>query len=172
MICKFFKEHKGGGVASINYLLDKRTLQGTARVLKGDEFLTRELIKSMSQKHKTCMGVLSFEEENIKEEHKKEIMESFENALLTQEMQGRYNILWVEHTDKGRLELNFVIPKIDLESKKAFNPYFHKADNKRIEIWGDFVNLCYGFTNPKDPKKNKPYKEVKKPSNFLKIMKS
>ncbi|MFK0518742.1 mobilization protein, partial [Campylobacter coli] len=63
MICKFFKEHKGGGVASINYLLDKRTLQGTARVLKGDEFLTRELIKSMSQKHKTCMGVLSFEEE-------------------------------------------------------------------------------------------------------------
>lgn len=87
-ICKFFKEHKGGGVASINYLLDKRTLQGTARVLKGDEFLTRELIKSMSQKHKTCMGVLCFEEENIKEEHKKEIMESFENALLTQEMQG------------------------------------------------------------------------------------
>ncbi|EKB1549280.1 TPA_asm: mobilization protein [Campylobacter jejuni] len=168
MICKFFKEHKGGGVASINYLLDKRTLQGTARVLKGDEFLTRELIKSMSQKHKTCMGVLCFEEENIKEEHKKEIMESFENALLTQEMQGRYNILWVEHTDKGRLELNFVIPKIDLESKKAFNPYFHKADNKRIEIWGDFVNLCYGFTNPKDPRKEQTIQGSKKAKQLFK----
>lgn len=62
MICKFFKTQKGGGVSSVDYMLNERVNQGTARILKGDEFLTRELIKSMSQKHKTCVGVLSFEE--------------------------------------------------------------------------------------------------------------
>ncbi|MBZ8200820.1 hypothetical protein HK935_09405, partial [Campylobacter jejuni subsp. jejuni] len=67
MICKFFKTQTGGGVSAINYLLDKRVNQGTAKVLQGDEFLTRELIKSMTQKHKTCVGVLSFEEKNISE---------------------------------------------------------------------------------------------------------
>lgn len=168
MICKFFKTQTGGGVSAINYLLDKRVNQGTAKVLQGDEFLTRELIKSMTQKHKTCVGVLSFEEKNISEELKKEIMESFENALLTPEMKGRYNILWVEHTDKGRLELNFVIPKIDLESKKAFNPYYHPADKKRIETWGDYINLRYGFTNPKDPAKEQTIQGSKKAKELFK----
>lgn len=168
MICKFFKTQTGGGVSAINYLLDKRVNQGTARILKGDEFLTKELIKSMTQKHKTCVGVLSFEEQNINEDLKKEIMESFENALLTPEMKGRFNILWVEHTDKGRLELNFVIPKIDLESKKAFNPYYHYADKKRIETWGDYINLRYGFTDPKDPAKEQTIQGSKKAKELFK----
>ena len=71
MICKFFKTRKGGGVSSVDYMLNERVDQGTARILKGDEFLTRELIKTMTQKHKTCKGVLSFEEKNIDENAKK-----------------------------------------------------------------------------------------------------
>ncbi|EAL6052139.1 mobilization protein [Campylobacter jejuni] len=168
MICKFFKTQKGGGVSSVDYMLNERVDQGTARILKGDEFLTRELIKTMTQKHKTCVGVLSFEEKNIDENAKKEIIESFENALLTPEMKERYNILWVEHTDKGRLELNFIIPKMDLESKKAFNPYFHPVDNKRIDFWRDFVNLSYGFSNPKDPAKEQTIQGSKKEKQLFK----
>ncbi|MBT0803915.1 relaxase/mobilization nuclease domain-containing protein, partial [Campylobacter upsaliensis] len=121
---------------------------------------TREIIKSLNFKHKVCAGCLSFEEQNIDENTKKEIMESFEETLLTPAMQGRYNILWVEHTDKGRLELNFVIPKIDLETQKSFNPYFHKVDFKRVDLWGDFVNLSYGFSNPKNPTKEQNIKNI------------
>ncbi|EAH6342840.1 mobilization protein [Campylobacter jejuni] len=168
MICKFFKTQKGGGVSSINYMLNERVKKGTARVLKGDEFLTREIIKSMSQKHKTCVGCLSFEEKNIKEELKKELMESFENTLLTPAMKGNYNILWIEHTDKGRLELNFIIPKIALESKKAFNPYYHTSDSKRIDLWCDFVNLNHNFTNPKDPAKENTLQGSKKEYELIK----
>ena len=168
MICKFFKTRKGGGVSSVDYMLNERVDQGTARILKGDEFLTRELIKTMTQKHKTCVGVLSFEEKNIDENAKKKIMESFENALLTPEMKGRYNILWIEHTDKGRLELNFIIPKMDLGSKKAFNPYFHHVDSKRIDFWRDFVNLSYGFSNPKDPAKEQTIQGSKKEKQLFK----
>lgn len=163
MICKFFRNEKGagGGILSVDYLLNKqRVKNGTARILKGDESLTREIIKSLDYKQKACVGCLSFEEKNIDENAKKEIIESFENALLTPAMQGRYNILWVEHTDKGRLELNFIIPKIDLETKKSFNPYFHKIDCKRVDLWGDMINLSYGFTNPKDPAKEQNIKNI------------
>ncbi len=155
MLVKFWGINQGGGDGdgSVNYLLNERVKQGTAKVLKGDANLTKSLLLSLTQKHKACVGCLSFEESNIDESLKYELMESFENALLTQEMQGRYNILWVEHTDKGRLELNFVIPKIDLGRQKAFNPYYHKVDLKRIDTWQNVVNLKYTFTNPKDTEK-------------------
>lgn len=155
MLVKFWGINQGGGDGdgSVNYLLNERVEQGTAKVLKGDANLTKSLLLSLTQKHKACVGCLSFEESNINDGLKYELMESFENALLTQEMQNRYNILWVEHTDKGRLELNFVIPKIDLGKQKAFNPYYHKVDLKRIDTWQNVVNLKYTFTNPKDLEK-------------------
>ncbi|WP_154437227.1 relaxase/mobilization nuclease domain-containing protein [Helicobacter pylori] len=169
MLVKFWGINQGGGDGdgSVNYLLNERVEQGTAKVLKGDANLTKSLLLSLTQKHKACVGCLSFEESNINDGLKYELMESFENALLTQEMQGRYNILWVEHTDKGRLELNFVIPKIDLGRQKAFNPYYHKVDLKRIDTWKDCINLKHNFTNPKDLEKqhNIQQHQTKNPQN-------
>nr|WP_172685957.1 relaxase/mobilization nuclease domain-containing protein [Helicobacter pylori]AJS10465.1 MobA [Helicobacter pylori] len=169
MLVKFWGINQGGGDGdgSVNYLLNERVEQGTAKVLKGDANLTKSLLLSLTQKHKACVGCLSFEESNINDGLKYELMESFENALLTQEMQGRYNILWVEHTDKGRLELNFVIPKIDLGRQKAFNPYYHKMDLKRINTWKDCINLKHNFTNPKDLEKqhNIQQHQTKNPQN-------
>ncbi|MGL2343984.1 relaxase/mobilization nuclease domain-containing protein [Helicobacter pylori] len=169
MLVKFLGINQGGGDGdgSVNYLLNERVDQGTAKVLKGDANLTKSLLLSLTQKHKACVGCLSFEESNIDESLKYELMESFENALLTESMQNRYNILWVEHTDKGRLELNFVIPKIDLERQKAFNPYYHKVDLKRIDTWKDCINLKHNFTNPKDLEKqhNIQQHQTKNPKN-------
>lgn len=68
-------------------------------------------------------------------------------------MKGRYNILWVEHSDKKRLELNYVIPKIDLVSQKALTPYFDLSDRHRIELWRDNQNILHGFSDPNDPAK-------------------
>ncbi|MGN8498034.1 relaxase/mobilization nuclease domain-containing protein [Helicobacter pylori] len=155
MLVKFWgiKQGGGDGDGSVNYLLNERVKQGTAKVLKGDANLTKSLLLSLTQKHKACVGCLSFEESNIDESLKYELMESFENALLTESMQNRYNILWVEHTDKGHLELNFVIPRIDLIAQKAFTPYYHSADITRIDIWKDYTNLKHAFTNPKDLEK-------------------
>ncbi len=169
MLVKFWGINQGGGDGdgSVNYLLNERVEQGTAKVLKGDANLTKSLLLSLTQKHKACVGCLSFEEPNINESLKYELMESFENALLTESMQNRYNILWVEHTDKGRLELNFVIPRIDLITQKAFTPYYHKVDLKRIDTWKDCINLKYNFTNPKDLEKqhNIQQHQTKNPKN-------
>ncbi len=169
MLVKFWGTNQGGGDGdgSVNYLLNERVEQGTAKVLKGDANLTKSLLLSLTQKHKACVGCLSFEEPNINESLKYELMESFENALLTESMQNRYNILWVEHTDKGRLELNFVIPRIDLITQKAFTPYYHSADITRIDLWKDCINLKHNFTNPKDLEKrhNIQQHQTKNPKN-------
>lgn len=154
MVVKFFANKKGGSSKAINYLLNEREQQGTARVLKGDPELTRQIINDIKFKQKTTVGCLSFEEQNISEDMKYQLMEDFEKHLLPG-MENRFNILWVEHTDKGRLELNFVIPKIDLESQKSLNPYFHKADLPRVEKWQDLQNLKYNYSSPKDPSKQR-----------------
>jgi len=152
MVVKFFGNKKGGSGASVDYLLNERQEAKTARTLKGDPQLTKDLIRSIERKQKVCVGVLSFEEKNIPEADKHKLMEEFEKTLLP-DMQGRYNVLWVEHTDKGRLELNFVIPKVELETGKALNPYYHKADMHRMEAFEQVHNLEKGWSNPQNPDK-------------------
>ncbi len=154
MIVKFLPTRNGGGLGSVNYLLNERQEQGTARILKGNEAQTRAIISQMPYKQKTCFGVLSFSEQanSISDETKLEIMRDFERTLLGDHMKDRVNILWVEHSDKnGRLELNFLIPKIDLVSGKSFNPYFAKIDQFNIDLWKRTINDEYGFTQPNDP---------------------
>ncbi|MFY9101058.1 relaxase/mobilization nuclease domain-containing protein [Aliarcobacter cryaerophilus] len=155
MVVKFFSNKKGGSVKALDYLLNHREKDGTARVLSGDEQLTRNIINSISFKHKVCVGCLSFEEENIDEDLKYKIMSDFEKHLLPSLESDQYNILWVEHVDKGRLELNFVIPKIELTRKIALNPFYHKQDLSRVDVWQNLTNLTHGFTDPKDPAKER-----------------
>lgn len=155
MVVKFFSNKKGGSEKALDYLLNEREKDGTARVLVGDEQLTRNIINSISFKHKVCVGCLSFEEENINEDLKYKIMSDFEKHLLPSLESNQYNILWVEHTDKNRLELNFVIPKIELSRKIALNPFYHKQDLSRVDTWQNLINLTNNFTNPKDPAKER-----------------
>jgi len=152
MVAKFFSNKGGGGVGAIDYLLDKnRVALNQARLLRGNEELTRKLIKLIDNKQKLTVGCLSFLEENIDEDLKFKLMDEFEQMLLAGLDREQYNILWVEHTDKGRLELNFAIPKLELKSKKSLQPYYHKSDLARLEMWQDMTNLKYTFHNPKNP---------------------
>jgi hypothetical protein len=154
MVVKFFGNSKGGSGASVDYLLNEREQAKTARTLQGDPKLTKELIRSIERKQKVCVGCLSFEEKNIPEADKFKLMDEFEKTLLP-DMQGRYNILWVEHTDKGRLELNFVIPRIDLETGKGLSPYYHEADAKGMRLFQQVHNLENGWSDPRDPSKER-----------------
>ena len=155
MIVKFLPSKSGGGIGSVNYVLNERVQQGTAKILKGDEAQTRAIISQITKKQKVCFGVLSFQESaaRISEQTKLEIMADFERTLLGDFMKERVNILWVQHEDKGgRLELNFIIPKIDLVTGTSFNPFFYsKPDLTRIDLWKKAVNLEYGFSDPDDP---------------------
>ena len=165
MLVKFLPTYTGGGLGSINYLLNERKAAGTARVVKGDENLTRAIIKGIDFKQKTCFGVLSFEEKHdfLTEEQKLKIIKDFERALLGEYMLERTNRLWVEHSDKnGRLELNFLIPKIDLVTGKSFNPYFDKYDQSRIDLFKRIVNDEYNLSSPDDPAREQTISASKK----------
>lgn len=152
MLVKFFKNKNGGSAAGIDYLLNKRVEQGTANLLKGNATVTRKILRSLTKKQKLCIGCLSFEEKDIDLDIKQKIIDEFER-LLFGEYKERFNILWVQHVDKGRLELNFAIPKIDLESGMSFNPYYDKVDRALIDAWQNLANSKFNFTDPKDPAK-------------------
>ena len=152
MLVKFFKNKNGGSAVGIDYLLNKRVEQGTANLLKGNATVTRKILRSLTKKQKLCIGCLSFEEKDIDLDIKQKIIDEFER-LLFGEYKERFSVLWVQHVDKGRLELNFAIPKIDIESSMAFNPYYDKVDRPLIDTWQNYVNLKFGFTDPKDPAK-------------------
>ena len=165
MLVKFLPTYTGGGLGSINYLLNERMAAGTARVVKGDENLTRAIIKGIDFKQKTCFGVLSFEEKHdfLDEEQKLKIIKDFERALLGDYMLDRVNVLWVEHSDKnGRLELNFLIPKIDLASGKSINPYLAKFDQHRIDLIKRMINDEYSLSSPDDPAREQTISASKK----------
>ena len=166
MLVKFLPTYTGGGLGSINYLLnERRKAAGTAKVVKGDENLTRAIIKGVSFRQKTCFGVLSFEEKHdfLTEEQKLKIIKDFEHALLGDYMLERTNRLWVEHSDKnGRLELNFLIPKIDLASGKSFNPYLALFDQHRIDLIKRMINDEYNLSSPDDPAREQTISANKK----------
>jgi hypothetical protein len=158
---------KGGSTAAIDYLLNERVEEGTAKVIDGNEKITRDIINSIQHKQKVCVGVLSFEEDDLPTDTKQQIMSDFEKTLLPGLTKGEdYNILWVEHTDKGRLELNYVIPKIHLPTQKALNPYYDRADRSRIEIFRDIQNDTYQLSSPLDPSKKQTLNNDKKINQF------
>ncbi len=169
MIVKFLSTRNGGGSGSIDYALNQKRIEnGTARVLKGDERMTRELVATITKKQKTSFAVMSFEEENIPEEQKRELMTAFEQTFFAGLRPDQYNVLWVEHTDKGRLELNAIIPKIELSTGKAYNPYNHKTDLHIKDLFTKSVNLKYGFTDPNDPAKTATVSGSKKQIRLFK----
>jgi len=169
MIVKFLRNKKGGSSKSIDYLLNKeRVKEGTARILSGDETQTREIIDAITKKQKVTFGVLSFEEANIPAREKKELMQEFEKTFLAGLDQEQYNILWVEHTDKGRLELNCIIPKVELSTGRSLNPYFNGSDFHLADLFQKKANLKYGYSDPKDPSKSQTVQGEYKKTGVMK----
>ena len=154
MLVKFFKYGSGNGKSAFKYLLNHRVQEGTSRVLRGNADLTLSIIQSLKTKKKYKSGCLSFEEENMTQEHKEKIMDFFEETIFPGISSENRNIVWIEHTDKNRLELNFVIPRVELSTYKAFNPYFSRTDEYRFNAFRDFINKKYELSDPMEKKKS------------------
>lgn len=114
------------------------------------------LIDSLDFTHKYTSGCLSFEEtpDQVTEQQKNDLMDGFEKTI-TAGLDDRVSFSWVQHIDKGRLELNFVIANVDLEHGRLFQPYVHKHDLWRVDAWKNIQNIEQGFTDPNDPAKKR-----------------
>lgn len=167
MLVKTTKTRAGGGLGScLDYLCgkaekgqkeaDRRGItRDGARLLAGDIDLTQEMINQAGARYTRShtAGVLSFEEANIPEAEKLAIMESFEKCLLPGLEANEYNILWVEHRDKGRLELNWVVPRIHTATDAHLQPYYDPVDRPRHKAWQEMINAKYGYSSPDEPEK-------------------
>lgn len=155
MIVKFFKKRGKGKASSckacIDYLLNKP--DDTAQILQGDPRLSQQIADSLDFANTYTAGCLSFEEKDLPENQKREIMARFEKAMFAGIEPEQYNISWVQHTDKGRLELNFVIPNVELTTGKRLQPYYDRADRPLVENFKQVINHEYGLTDPNDPTK-------------------
>ncbi|MDG2733307.1 relaxase/mobilization nuclease domain-containing protein, partial [Vibrio parahaemolyticus] len=127
MIVKFHARGVGKGSGPVDYLLGKQRDREGATLDRGSPSEVQELIDSSPYAKKYTSGVLSFEEFDLPREAKDHIMSSFEKALLPGLEADQYSCLWVEHRDKGRLELNFVVPNVELQTGKRLQPYFDRA---------------------------------------------
>lgn len=154
MIVKFLP-NKGGGScrATMNYLLGKDRDREHAKVLQGNPELTERLADNLEFKNRYTVGVLSFQESDLDETAKREIMASFEQSLFAGLDQDQYDITWIEHKDKDRLELNFVIPNVELTTGKRLQPYYDRIDRPLVENWKQVINHDYGLSDPNDPRK-------------------
>lgn len=159
MIVKFFKGDHSAVTNGLRYLEG-----GTKRrsvvplLLSGNPDITREWLKRASRFSKAfTYGCLSFEEADIPAHQKQQLMTSFEQTLLTGLTPEQYDIVWIEHRDKERLELNFHIVNMELTTGKALTPYVHRRDMVRIDTWKCIANDTFGFTDPNDPTKARTF---------------
>ena len=161
MIVKFFTNGTGGSKGVFDYLLkDKEQPDGKrlgAEVLRGDIDNQALLIDSLDFKQKYTSGCLSFTEtaNQVTQEQKNALMDGFEQTIRAGLDVDRVSVSWIEHRDKGRLELNFVFANVDLEHGRAFQPYVHSVDKRRVNAWKDMQNIEHGFTDPNDPAKKR-----------------
>ena len=118
MIIKIHSRGVGSGSGPVDYLLGKDRDREDARLDRGDPEQMIQLIDSSQFAQKYTSGVLSFAERDLDEHQKQQIMDSFERTLLPGLDKDQYSVLWVQHQDKDRLELNFVVANVELQSGK------------------------------------------------------
>jgi len=145
MIIKYFSSGSSS-CGAVEYVEKNET----AKTLKGNNNLTRDLIKNNTNKLKYRSGVLAFGSDRPTKKQVMEIIELFEESTFAGLDKDQYNSLWVEHNDKDNYHIHFVIPRLELSTMKAFNPHYHKADQKRLMLMQDYINREYFLINPYD----------------------
>lgn len=175
MIVDFFRHGSGLSKGCLDYLLGEDREREHAKVLSGDVELTAQLIDSSPFAKKYTSGCLSFYEHDLSDQDKQQIMQNFEECLFPGLEKDQYQILWVQHQDKvnqdtgqTRLELNFVIPNVELSTGKRLQPFYAPVDLNRVDLFKQITNTEHSLYDPDNPahrqlflnKKNLP-KDVK-----------
>lgn len=168
MIVQFFRYGNGLSKGPLDYLLGKDRDRDYAKVLQGDVSEVSGLIDTSPFAKKYTSGCLSFYEHDLSDQDKQQIMQNFEQALFPGMDQRQYRVLWIEHQDKKneetgkrRLELNFLIPNIEILTGKRLQPYFDRADRSRVDLFKKITNYEYQLHDADDPLYQQDIKHAK-----------
>lgn len=181
MIVEFFKHGKGSSKRAIEYLLGKDLNREHAKLLDGNIEEVAELIDSSPYSKKYTSGCLSFYEDDLTDDVKQSVMKAFEKVLFPDlSLDENFKILWIEHRDKDnhetnkkRLELNFLIPNLEISTGKRLQPFYAPADLERVDIFKRNVNHRLKLFDPDDPMNRQSLKVAKHlPKNLKEFTKA
>lgn len=121
--------------------------------MRGDAQMSVDLINSLETKWRYVSGVLSFHpDDKVTPEQEQRTIEDFEKLAFAGLPPDSFNILWVRHTHAGKHELHFVIPRVELSTGKALNP-FYPGWQYHFRAFRDLCNYREGWARPEDPKR-------------------
>lgn len=157
MIIGFSKYGHGGSGPALDYLtgylVNGESRSTRPEVLRGSPHDVGAIIDSLPFKCRYSSGVLSFAAgDRVTPVIQEEIMDKFENTVFAGLPADRRSIVWIKHTDKGRTELHFVAPRVDLGTGKSLNiapPT--PASRHLLDTLREAINRRYGFRDPGDP---------------------
>ncbi|MBU2962077.1 relaxase/mobilization nuclease domain-containing protein, partial [Citreicella sp. C3M06] len=181
MMVKFFAHGQGEVAPAVKYLIDefvvdydqhrqpKRDAAGKVKrtrrtimpeVLKGHPERMIDLVDAVPHRWKYKLGVLSFAAEDAPTEaQQRQLMEDFEAFACPGLRHDRYRVLWVRHLHVGRVELHFIMPRMDLLTGKALNiaPPGHEQS---FLAFMDLHNRRHGWADPMDPARARDVKSI------------
>jgi len=144
-LSKFF-DNSGEPQNAIDYLFNKKH---KPELMRGDVSNFLDLANSLDFKNKYTSGVIRAVE-NLSTEQMDFIMDEY-TKFLTEGLNQPPEVLWVKHFEHGETELHFLIPNIDLESGRSFQPYAHKRDLARRDALDNIINAKFYLKDPDDP---------------------
>lgn len=139
---------------SISYLLRKNKpeeqqyVKTLSMTTEQDLLNFNTFILPKGKKSPYVAGVLSFEEESINEDIKCKIIVDFEEMLFAGiEQENRPPLMWIEHSDKGRVELNYLTFNA-LADGRSFTVYLDKTDRQLFNTFSEIINYENDFSSP------------------------
>lgn len=178
MMIKLFP-HEGPSRSAVDYCMSDIDHTGKKRdikpiVLDGNPEFTKQIDKlTKNYAVQATSGVISFRDnEDLTEEQKKKLIEEFKDTFIGSDLKDKVNALFIEHRDKGNLEIHFIINNIVIDDKpKFFNPFppgHETLSNSFVSI----QNYNLGFEQVKQKNifkqslSSSEYKSLKKDNGF------
>lgn len=142
--------HEPGGP---DYLLANET----ARVVRGDPDFTKWAIHHSPSglRQRFTAGVINDLTE-LDRRHDKKLLDELQRMFLAGRPES--SMVWcvIEHTDKGKRELHFVVVIFDLCFGKHVHPYIDVIDRHGFAAWAEHFALLHGLKTPLDKLRRKP----------------
>lgn len=146
---------------SIEYLLreknpeQQKDIKILSTTTKQDLINFENYILDKNKSNPYVCGVLSFEEKTISEELKTKIITEFEDMLFAGiQPENRPPVLWVEHNDKDRVELNYLTFN-SLQDRRSYTVYLDKRDRGLVNDYSEIINYENNLSSPFEEKENK-----------------
>jgi hypothetical protein len=132
----------------------------TARVLRGDPVVTQAVIDATpSYVGQRFTAGVACETEKLTNVQENTIADELDYNLRGGRPPEAVGNCLIAHGDKGKSEIHFITPHLDLLLNKIVNPYIDRFDRHRFCALTEAINLEFGFQNPLDHRRIEPFWE-------------